>query len=138
MIHRPHLWRSAILPAVWVLLLVQMLRVRYRDPFGRSPTHPGYGENMPGDLTAHLLVSAIEVAVLLIVVRPWKDTPAWSRLLIALALFAPWSWLAMMIGMHAGSIDATHTFWRFGIAAGLALACLVSALQSLSQRAQLT
>jgi hypothetical protein len=63
-------WLATILPAAWLVLLGDTLWVRYRDPFGRSPTHPGYGENFPGDLSSSLVIGAVEIAVLSAVLRP--------------------------------------------------------------------
>jgi FtsH-binding integral membrane protein len=128
------LWRAVILPVAWVVLTGEMVWVRHRDPFGRSPTHPGYGENLPGDLPSALLFSAIEVVVLSAILQPWRITPLWPRALATFAVFAPWSLFAMAMGMHAGSIDAAHTMWRFGIVLALGVVLLVSGVRALAHR----
>ena len=128
------MWRAAVLPATWLFLAGDMLWVRYRDPFGRSPTHPGYGENLPGDLPWALFISAVEIAVLGAVLQPWSAKPLWPRAIAAFALFAPWSLFAMAMGMHAGSIDAAHTMWRFGLVLAIGAALLVSGGRALGRR----
>ena len=124
-------WRAAVLPASWCLLVVDMLWVRHRDPFGRSPTHPGYGENLPGDLPWALFVSAMEVVVLTAILEPWRAKPLWPRAFVALALFAPWSLFALMMGMHAGSIDAAHAVWRLGLVLAIGAVLLISGARAI-------
>lgn len=128
------LWRGAILPTAWIVLVGAMVWARYRDPFGRSPTHPGYGENLPGDLPWALVTSAVEIVVLTAILQPWSVRSLWPRALTAFALFAPWSLFAMMMGMHAGSIDAAHSMWRIGLALALGGALLVSGGHALGRR----
>lgn len=99
----------------WGLLVALAIYTRYRDPFGTSPDHPGYGENLPGDLASTLILGACETGVLMFML--WPRMQRWSRvrLIVALALYAPWTMVASMTTMHAGSISATIVVWRVAI-----------------------
>ncbi|MEP6781330.1 MAG: hypothetical protein ABJC26_15640 [Gemmatimonadaceae bacterium] len=59
----------------WLGLRAMVLRARYRDWFGKSLTHPGYGENLPGDLKSELILGSLEILFLLAILRPSNPNP---------------------------------------------------------------
>lgn len=120
----------ALFPLAWLLLLGMTLHVRYRDPFGPSLAHPGYGENLPGDVASNMIWGACETIVLLVILWPWRPQSIRARLLIALILYVPWTLLLMTVFMHGGSITATLVVWRLGLILLLIVTSLVLALRS--------
>jgi hypothetical protein len=114
----------AVAPFVAALgvLAAMALLALHRDPYVVDPGRRGYGQNWPGDLSNAMWLGAFEVLGLLVVLRPWSYRRSWGRALVALALFVPWTLVAAMLGMHAGSINGAHLLWRAGIV--LVLLCL--------------
>lgn len=77
-----------------------------------------YGHNHEGALVQGLVFTAIELVVLLALLRPWSYDRAWGRALVTLLLLAPWTLFAMMMTMHAGGVLVLHFLW-------LALLCVL-------------
>jgi hypothetical protein len=109
------------LPAAW---LVGALLVWDGSNRGLSNTeHPGYGENLPGEAVRTLILLTVEVLVLHGILRPHSYRHSWRRALLALAAFAPWTFLYFVAGQHAGLINTDHLLW---------LACIVVSLMWLT------
>jgi len=126
----PITWlKTGLLPLSWLVLFAEMTWLRYMTPFGRSPDHPGYGENFPGVLPVEYGISITEVAILLAILRPWTREPIWRRGLVALVLFGTWSVLGGLGYTHGGSIEHAHSTWRLVITLGLMVTVLASVVR---------
>lgn len=63
--------------------------------------------------------SAIETALLVAILRPWSFVRSRGRLVLALAVFVPWTLLRLVVGMHAGPIALRHDLWLLLVCLGL-------------------
>lgn len=88
-----------------------------RAQFDASATQ--LDKNWPGDLQRTLVASAIETVVLLLILRPWSFRDSVDRLVLALALFAPWTAFNLLTSVHAGEIVGAHLFWLVAVSASL-------------------
>ena len=82
-----------------------------RDPF--DPLLEGtarYGHNPPGALANGLVLITVELAVAVLLLRPWSR-PSPGSTLIGLLLAAPWALCSMLMTMHAGGVIAIHFVW---------------------------
>jgi hypothetical protein len=90
-----------------------------------DPTASQYGQDWPGDLGLALRRSAMEAALLVVIVRPWSFARSrWRRwrLVLALVLFLPWTALSVVTGMHGGPTRGYHDLWLLIVCAGLVVA----------------
>jgi hypothetical protein len=109
--------RTYGLAALWALAAAAMVLSHLSDPFNPEVerTHP-YGHNQQGALGEVLVVSLVELAVLYLILRPWKQAESfWPRLLAVLALLVPWTVVSAYLTMHAGGIVALHFLWLFAV-----------------------
>lgn len=83
-----------------------------------SVTDPG--KNWPGDLQATLIQAAIGTVVLALILRPWSFRDSVERLVLALALFAPWTAFNLLTLTHVGEVIGAHLFWLLVVCASLA------------------
>lgn len=77
------------------------------------------GMDWPGDLRRALIQAAIETVVLLLILRPWSFRDSVGRLVLALALFVPWTVYTLRINAHAGPILLAHWSWLVFVCVGL-------------------
>jgi peptidoglycan/LPS O-acetylase OafA/YrhL len=97
-----------------------------------DPTASRYGQDWPGDLAFELRRSAIEAALLVVVVRPWSFARSrWRRwrLVLALVLFLPWTLLGLMTGLHSGPSRHYHDLWLMIVCMGLLIALVATRRQ---------
>ena len=121
--------RVALLPALWAATAFMMARDWAADPYDPSLVGTSsYGHNGEGALVDMLAMSAIELAVLVAILRPWSYDRSWGRALLAAALLLPWTAVSMMLSMHAGGIVLLHFMWLFLALVGLVVTFLVSAI----------
>jgi amino acid transporter len=86
-----------------------------------------YGHNGEGDFESYVKVLAIEIFILLGILRPYSLRPEhWLRSLIALCLFGGWSFLLLLGAMHSGGVNMIHLLCLIGISAFLFVLTLVS------------
>jgi hypothetical protein len=99
----------------------------FRDPFdpARSGTQR-YGHNTPGTLGWTLAVMAVELVVLLAILRPSTYERSWGRALGAFALYAPAALFSALFAMHAGGILAIHLLWMLVVTLGLFVLMILS------------
>ncbi|AWH49097.1 hypothetical protein C1925_07990 [Stenotrophomonas sp. SAU14A_NAIMI4_5] len=77
------------------------------------------------------LMSTIEIAVVMLIVRPWRWRRLWLRLLIAFALLLTWSVPFAMGAMHQSPVYGTHLLWLLLLDLSLFLAlCAVSVISA--------
>lgn len=94
-----------------------------------DPTASQYGQNGPGDLGPALRGSAIEAAVLVLVIRPWSFAHSSWRLVLAMVLFVPWTMLRLLTGMHGGPVRHYHDLWLMIVCMGLMIALVATRLR---------
>jgi len=121
--------RVALLPALWAATAWMMARDWASDPY--DPVLSGtarYGHNHEGALVDGLVLTLVELAVLVAILRPWSYDRSWGRSLVAVVLLAPWAFLSMVMSMHAGGIVVVHLMWILLALVGLVVVFLVSAI----------
>ena len=96
-----------------------MLVAAAADPASFDATSYQYGMNWPGDLREDLWDTAVEAAVLVLLLRPWSFRDSIGRLVLALVLFLPWTLFNLLVGMHSGPIGNAHELWLLLVCAGL-------------------
>lgn len=117
------------LPLLAVLTAGAMIRGWINDPY--SPTHDrDYGHNHEGALVQGLCMLAIEIAIAVAILRPWSYCRSWGRALSLSLLLVPWTMLATVAAMHAGSVFTTHALWLWLLTFIVGLMFVVSALAS--------
>jgi hypothetical protein len=89
------------------------------DRAGFDPSATDAGKNWPGDLQATLIQAAIGTVVLALILRPWSFRDSADRLVLALALFAPWTAFNLLTLTHVGEIVGAHLFWLLAVCVGL-------------------
>ena len=98
--------------AIWALVALATWHSWQRDPF--DPTLRGsdtYGHNQESALVWGLGMSAAELGIVYLALRPWSYVRAWRRPLGALALLLPWSGLLLLSMMHSGKIFMINLMW---------------------------
>jgi hypothetical protein len=124
-------WFGILLPLLtWGGTAALMIQDWRRDPYNPALGRASYGHNQAGALEGGLLYTAVEVAVLYVLLRPWSYNRSWRRAALALLLFTPWTGLHVMAVTHAGRVWATHTMWLLAMWLGLAILVLVSGLSA--------
>lgn len=110
--HVTWLVRNFGLLGLWFLAATLMLLDYRADPYdpGLAGTD-AYGHNGQRDPEVMLAISAAELAVLYVILRPWSYRRSWWRPLISLLPFAPWTLLNMVASMHAGGVAIVHWMW---------------------------
>ncbi|WP_313203697.1 hypothetical protein [Stenotrophomonas sp.] len=77
------------------------------------------------------LMSTVEIALVMLIVRPWRWRRLWLRLLIAFALLLTWSVPFAMGAMHQSPVYGTHLLWLLLLDLSLFLAlCAVSVISA--------
>ncbi len=128
--------RTFGLAAIWALAAAWMVLDGLRDPY--DPALEGtrrYGHNHPGALREGLLASLVELAVLYVVLQPWrKSGRAWLRVLAMLVPLVPWTLFSGVLCMHAGGIVAIHFLWLVVVVLVLVGALAASAGAAVARR----
>lgn len=75
-----------------------------------------------GKVATFALISTIEIAVVMLIVRPWRWHRLWLRLLIAFAVLLAWTLPLAMGAMHQSPVYGTHLLWLMLLDLGLFLA----------------
>ena len=102
------------------------------DSYIRDPPDPSligtaaYGHNSEGSLLTMGIASAVELAILYAIVRPWSFHRSIGRLALAVALLVPWAFVSVVITMHAGGVVAIHLLWVWSALVALFIALLVT------------
>jgi hypothetical protein len=128
--------RTFSLAALWTLTAAWMVVDGLRDPY--DPSREGserYGHNHESALRDGLLVSLVELAVLCVVLQPWKKGGrSWLRLLAMLIFLVPWTLFSAMLCMHAGGIAMIHLLWLLAVVLVLVAALVVSGAAGILRR----
>lgn len=97
---------------VWAFMVVTLAQAGFEVPRWRSHGE----ENLPfpypmTEVLAYVAAAAIEVTVLVALVKPWQLHRLWRRLVFALCLFVPWMLLSGAPYMHLPPVHARHFAW---------------------------
>ena len=127
--------RIAALLALWLASVACMVTDYVADPYdaGRTGTR-AYFHNHEGALAQGLGASAIELAVLLLILRPWCYRRSWRRAVLALTVFVPWTALCALSLMHAGGVFVFHAIWLTCVVLVLAACAVWSGAAALRAR----
>lgn len=106
---------------LWLLLggagltIAIMLYSHYTDanyPYAVPlPTAARRWHNQPMHLWMGICAVVIEVGVYCALVRPWRPSPPWLGLVLALLIALPWSFVSALAGLHAGGVLLAHFLW---------------------------
>jgi len=99
-----------------------------QDVMGVEPSYPRSA------IATAIAVTAVEAAVVYLVIRPRSYHRSWRRALAALLLFVPWLALSTMTMMHNGPPVFVHLLWDLCVVLTLVGLCLSAALQALLHR----
>lgn len=127
-VRAPWLWLAAAAVALVALLVRAHVNGEY-DPAGEA-----YFANYPGELGSNLRMGAIELLVLVGLLRPWSYRHAVGRAAVALLLWLPWAALGLFACMHCGSLGSAHGLWRLIVLLGLFVAMIVSQIGGVRSR----
>ncbi|WP_343125674.1 hypothetical protein [Stenotrophomonas sp. ESTM1D_MKCIP4_1] len=93
-----------------------------------------------GKVATFALMSTVEIAVVMLIVRPWRWHRLWLRLLIAFVVLLAWTLPLAMGAMHQSPVYGTHLLWLMLLDLGLFLALWsvtsISVWQALRARAE--
>jgi hypothetical protein len=112
--------RSLVVAVALAWPVAALLMLSAAGPANFDASASQYGLNWPGDLPRMLQRSPIETALLVAILRPWSFAHSGGRLVLALAVFVPWTLLSLAVGMHAGPIAQRHDLWLLLVCVGLA------------------
>ena len=118
---------------IWLITMAALLRAGTQiDYWMQRWLEPGEVQPYPiGAVSIFALMSTVEIAVAVLIVRPWRWHRLWLRLLIAFALMLTWSVPFAMGAMHQSPVYGTHLLWLLLLDLGLLLAlCVVSAISA--------
>jgi hypothetical protein len=85
-------------------------------------TQPGYRPGHMGETTApypvlwvlaFLALSAVELALAQLILRPRSYAGSWHRALLATLVFVPWAVFCMAATMHMPGFVTAHALWAF-------------------------
>ncbi len=116
---------TGIVLAWFVVTLLVVVNDWRAHPF--DPSQAPEFQNPDGALDTALVVMVAELAVLLVVVRPWTYRASAGRALLALAVFGPWTLWLFPQGMHAGGMFMLHLLGLIVLCVGLFVALLRAA-----------
>ena len=131
--------RNYGLLVLWLLTIAAMVRDYYVvDPV--DPTLEGtaaYGHNADGTLFTMVLFTAIELAVLHGLLRPWTASRPGQRVLARIGWVLPlvvvWTFMSAVLMMHAGGVVVLHTLWLLAVIASLIIAFIVTVIARLQR-----
>ena len=111
----------------WIIGVLVMAGSYYANP--HDPTLTGvdaYGHTQVGELARILQITAVELLVFVVVLRPWSHRRSWIRAVTGLALLTPWLLLWGAVGLHSGPTTQAHTSWLLLFWVALLISAIVS------------
>ena len=118
---------------IWLAVMAALLHAGTQtDYWMQRWLEPGEVQPYPIRAVAiFALMSTVEIAVVMLIVRPWRWRRLWLRLLIAFALLLTWSVPFAMGAMHQSPVYGTHLLWLLLLDLSLFLAlCAVSVISA--------
>jgi hypothetical protein len=111
---------AAVLWMAWPLAAFLILAAAAnRNDF--DPTATRLELNWPGDVPRALATTAVETVVLALLLRPWSFRDSVWRLVVALALFVPWTVFTFATGTHVGQVIGARLFWLLVVCVSLVI-----------------
>jgi hypothetical protein len=126
--------RKLWLAALGALTIALMVRNWVQDPF--DPTLEGtarYGHNGDGTLLFGVGFVVVELAVLHVLLLPWKQGRSVGWTVLALLLLVPWGLFSALMSMHTGGIVALHFCWVFLVTSVLFVELAVTGMRALAR-----
>lgn len=118
---------------IWLAMMAALIHAGTQtDYWMQRWLEPGEVQPYPIRAVAiFALMSTVEIAVVMLIVRPWRWRRLWLRLLIAFALLLTWSVPFAMGAMHQSPVYGTHLLWLLLLDLSLFLAlCAVSVISA--------
>jgi hypothetical protein len=112
----------AVLWLAGALFILESHRVEGTHYHGRH-----HAADPPALVALVLAVMAIETAVLYAVLRPWSYRGSTRRILLAWAIFVPWTLVSWFGIMHSGSSILAHAIWLVLVNVVLLVSGMISA-----------
>ena len=129
--------RRAALALPMVLFVVTAAAMSYSYfsdayyPYLAMPPDRRMGHNRAGVLASALSIAALELAIYLALIRPWKRRPPLGGLILAALLGIAWSAVSLLLTLDAGGVLFVHFFWVLGLDLLVLRACVVRVVESL-------
>jgi hypothetical protein len=121
--------------AFWLSGLILIVGTYVSNPHDPALTGTeAYGHTQPGELSHILAITAGEMLVFLVLLRPWSYHRSWLRAVGALLVLTPWLLLWGVLGLHAGPTTHTHTLLLGLLWFGLAVTSVVSGVAVIRMR----
>jgi hypothetical protein len=111
----------------WLVGVALMTQSYVRHPV--DPALHGtaaYGTTYAGELRFILSVTAVEMLISAMILRPWSYYHSWVRALSVFVLCTPWMLLWGALGLHAGPATHVHSIWLLLYWVGLLVSATVS------------
>ncbi|MDI9275533.1 hypothetical protein [Stenotrophomonas sp. PFBMAA-4] len=124
MIDRNTRWYYLAAATIWLAVMAALIHSGTQtDYWMQRWMEPGEVQPYPIRAVAIFAVmSTVEIAVVTLIVRPWRWRRLWLRLLIAFALLLAWSLPLAMGAMHQSPVYGTHLLWLMLLVLSLFLA----------------
>lgn len=108
------LWIAA---AVWIALTAFYISMGFvPDSWLRHRGIPAEYQSYPGNLVILFSsMSAAEIAVLLLLTRPWTFRGLWWRLLVSFLLFSLWTTIWVLGLLHQPPVEGAHLVWLLAL-----------------------
>ncbi len=107
-----HLIRDFGFVGCWLIFILLMAVDGWQDPY--NPNLIGteaYGHNHKEALIQGFTFTSLELGILYLIVRPRSFHRSWLRIIGAIVLFFPWTFLMIFVTMHGGGIMLLHLLW---------------------------
>ncbi|WP_313207755.1 hypothetical protein [Stenotrophomonas sp.] len=134
-------WYCLAATIVWLAVMAALIHAGAQHDYWlqRSLDPDAPQPYATGRVVTFALMSTVEIAVVMLIVRPWRWRRLWLRLLIAFALLLTWSIPFAMGAMHQSPVYGAHLLWLLLLDLSLFLALcavsVISARQALRRRA---
>lgn len=126
-------WIAAIL--VWAIVAAIYIHAGFQPDHGRPRLFDGIEPPYPIRAVSVLcVVSAIEIAMVCAMVRPWRSHRRWRRLLLTTVLMLAWSVYWVLIAMHQPPAQGAHLLWLLALDACLLIAMFADVAVCLFKR----